>query len=76
MRRLSPCEGDTVIERSDGLDPLWSLEQVCEFLQLPLGTARKQRAMGRFVPGYRLGNYLRFRRSAVLAWLEEHADET
>ncbi|GAA0265319.1 hypothetical protein [Cryptosporangium japonicum] len=33
-------------------------------------------SLGRFVPGYRLGKYLRFRRSAVLARLEEHADET
>ncbi|GAA0265420.1 helix-turn-helix domain-containing protein [Cryptosporangium japonicum] len=52
-----------------------TLAEVCAFLRIPVGTARKQRAEGKFVPGYRVGKYLRFRRSAVLEWLEEHADE-
>jgi excisionase family DNA binding protein len=56
-------------------DRLLTLEEVCEFLQLPVATARKQRVEGKFVPAYKVGKYLRFRRSAVLEWLEAHADE-
>lgn len=58
-----------------GGDPLMTLEEVCELLRIPIGSARKQRVEGKFVPGYRIGKYVRFRRSAVLAWIEEHADE-
>lgn len=70
VRRPTNVTGNAL----DG-DRLMTLEEVCEFLQLSIGTARKQRVEGKFVPAYRIGKYLRFRRSAVLEWLEAHADE-
>lgn len=56
-------------------DRLMTLQEVCDFLQIEPGTARKQRSEGRFIPAYRIGKHLRFRRSAVLEWLESKADE-
>lgn len=64
----------TSVWPADG-DRLMTLEQVCDFLQITTGTARKQRVEGKFVPAYRVGKHLRFRCSAVLRWLDEHADE-
>jgi excisionase family DNA binding protein len=52
-----------------------TLDEVCELLQLSKQTAYKQRAMGLFVPGYRIGKWLRFRYSDVQRWIEEHRDE-
>jgi excisionase family DNA binding protein len=56
-------------------DSLLTIEQVADFLNLPVATIRKQRAMGTFAPGYRLGKHIRWRRSDILEWLEAHADE-
>lgn len=56
-------------------DRLMTLDEVCELLQLSKQTAYKQRAMGLFVPGYRIGKWLRFRYSDVQRWIEEHRDE-
>ena len=56
-------------------DQLWSIEQVAEFLNLPVGTIRKQRVEGKFAPGYRIGKHVRWKRSELLEWLEEHRDE-
>lgn len=57
-------------------DRLMSLEEVCEFLNIKTGAARKQRVEGKFIKAYKLGKWIRFKRSDVLEWLEEHADET
>jgi excisionase family DNA binding protein len=56
-------------------DYLMTIEQVAEFLQLPVATIRKQRSMGTFAPGFKLGKHVRWRRSSILEWLEAHADE-
>ncbi|MFI5959785.1 helix-turn-helix domain-containing protein [Cryptosporangium sp. NPDC051539] len=63
------------LNHAEAVDRLMTIDEVCDYLQITIGTARKQRSEGRFVRGYRLGKHLRFRRSAVDKWLEEHADD-
>ncbi len=54
---------------------LWTIQQVADFLQLPVATIRKQRIEGKFCPAYKLGKHLRWDSAEVMQWLEEHRDE-
>jgi excisionase family DNA binding protein len=59
----------------DDRDELMTLDEVCAYLRMKKQTAYKKRSMGTFVPGYHVGKWLLFRKSAVDRWLEEHRDE-
>lgn len=53
-----------------------TVEDLAEYLGLPVATIYKQRAEGTGPPGYRIGKYARWKRSEVEAWLETKRDET
>ena len=55
-------------------DRLMTVEDLAEYLRLPTGTIYKQRSEGTGPPGYRVGKYVRWRRSEVDAWLESNRD--
>jgi excisionase family DNA binding protein len=60
--------------RPPELDELWTVEQLAEILQIPTQSVYKQRSLGTGPPGYRVGKYVRFKKSDVMRWLEEHRD--
>jgi excisionase family DNA binding protein len=59
----------------DGVDLedrlLWP-EQVAEMLGLPIGTLANWRYQGRGPAFVKVGRHVRYRRSDVLGWIEEH----
>ena len=56
--RLSDLTGN----KYDG-DKMLTLEEVADLIDIPLATCRKQRSEGKFVPGFKIGKWLRFLRS-------------
>jgi excisionase family DNA binding protein len=55
--------------------PLWTIEDLASYLDVPVNGLRKQRADGKLYPGYVFGKHLRFKRDEVFAWIELHRDE-
>jgi excisionase family DNA binding protein len=55
-------------------DRLMTVDALAEYLGLPIATIYKQRSEGTGPPGFRLGKYVRWRRSEVDAWLETKRD--
>jgi excisionase family DNA binding protein len=55
-------------------DRLMTVEDLAEYLGLPTATIYKQRSEGTGPPGYRVGKFVRWRRSEVDAWLETKRD--
>jgi excisionase family DNA binding protein len=49
-------------------------DDVAAFLQVPLATLYNWRSEHKGPPAFRVGKYLRYRRQAVEAWLENQAD--
>lgn len=56
-------------------DRLMTLAELAEYLQVPPETIYRWRKRGRGPCGYRMGRYVRFRRSEVEAWLETRRDD-
>ncbi len=55
-------------------EPLISITDVSELLGIPVATLYRWRYLGEGPPGYRIGRHVRYRRSAVEAWIEQQAD--
>ena len=55
-------------------EALMTLMDLSEMLGVPVGTLYGWRHRGEGPPGYRVGRHVRYRRSAVEAWLETCAD--
>jgi hypothetical protein len=56
-------------------DPLWDVDQVATYLNVPKRTLYRWRTLGYGPPGKRVGRYLRYRASEVIGWfstLEDH----
>lgn len=56
-------------------EPLLSIEELAEWLSKPVGTLYQWRATNRGPRGIKVGGHVRYRRSDVEAWLEDHADD-
>jgi excisionase family DNA binding protein len=54
---------------------LMTLADVSEMLGIPINTLYRWRVRGECPTGYRVGRDVRYRRSAVDAWLETHTDQ-
>ena len=52
-------------------EPLMTETQVAEYLQVAPGTPSGWRSRGVGPPFFKFGNLIRYRRSDVLAWLEQ-----
>lgn len=52
-------------------DELLTLEEVAAILKVPVTTLRKWRTAGTGPRGFRVGKYVRFRRSAVEQFIQE-----
>lgn len=56
------------------IDVLMSPQEVADYLGIPLGTVYQWRYRGTGPRGSKVGKHVRYRRSDVDAWLEDHAD--
>jgi excisionase family DNA binding protein len=54
------------------VDEFWSSDTVAELLRLTRNTLEKWRVRGEGPPFVKLGGAVRYRRSDVLAWIEEN----
>ena len=50
--------------------PLWTVRDVSAFLQVPVQTLYTWRSQGSGPPSRRVGKYVRYQPSDVLAWFE------
>ena len=63
-------DGSTILT-TDQLTPLWNVQQVSEFLGIPVQTLYMWRYQGTGPKAYRLGRHLRYAPAEILRWLEE-----
>ena len=52
-------------------EPLWTPQEVADYLRVPLKTLRDWRLKGTGPTGFRVGQHVRYRRAAVLRWVAE-----
>ena len=52
-----------------------SVKDLAEYLGIPVQSVYKQRSTGTGPPGYRVGHYVRFKRSEVDDWLQSKRDD-
>ncbi len=58
----------------ESADRLMTLAELSEMLGVPVNTVYGWRCRGEGPPGYRIGRHVRYRRTAVEAWLETQTD--
>ncbi|MGZ5385467.1 MAG: helix-turn-helix transcriptional regulator [Acidimicrobiia bacterium] len=61
---------------SSGLDPLLSVDELAEYLGVPVRTIYDWRQRGQGPHGIRIGRHLRFAVSDVLSWIDAQRDAT
>jgi excisionase family DNA binding protein len=54
--------------------PLWTVQEVAEYLRVPVQTLYSWRMQGRGPRSRKIGKYLRYRAEDVTAWLEQLDD--
>jgi excisionase family DNA binding protein len=57
------------MQTSETTDPLWDVDQLSEYLNIPKRTLYRWRTQNYGPRGIRVGRYVRYRQSAVLAWI-------
>lgn len=57
-------------------DPLLTIDEVAAWIRKPKATLYSWRSRGLGPPAIRVGNMLRYRRSEVEQWLEDHTDRS
>jgi excisionase family DNA binding protein len=55
-------------------DKLWSIQELAEFLSIPVGTLYQWRSAGYGPVGRRMGKYVRFRPADVYAWVDAQGE--
>ncbi|MFI5955371.1 helix-turn-helix transcriptional regulator [Cryptosporangium sp. NPDC051539] len=56
-------------------EPLWNIDTLSEFLDVPVATIYKWRKTGDGPAAFRVGRHLRWRDSEVQTWLARQRDE-
>ena len=56
-------------------DKLWTVEDVAEFLGVPVKTLYRWRTTGYGPRGRRVGRYIRYKPADVLAWVDTCDDQ-
>ena len=64
----------TQLEPISGLDPLLSIEDLAEYLGVPVATIYDWRVDGKGPCGVRVGRHVKFTQRDVLAWIEAHRE--
>ena len=73
MREQVRTAVDKAVGPNPKMDELLSVEEVAAFYKVPVRTIYSWQATGRGPRAYRVGRYLRFKRSDCLAHLESQA---
>ena len=60
----------------ESLDRLLTVEDLADYLDVPVATIYAWRYRRQGPPGFRVGRYLRFRRSDVERWIENRIAPT
>src|SRR4051812_48337614 len=68
---LPPGGMKSEARQTSGLDPLLSIEDLAEFLGVPVTTIYDWRVNGKGPCGIRVGHHVKFAMSDVLSWLAE-----
>jgi excisionase family DNA binding protein len=58
----------------EAMEPLLTIDEVAEYLRVPVLTVRWLRQEGRFAPAVKVGRRLAWERSAVVAWVDAHRE--
>lgn len=56
------------------MEPLMTIDEVAEYLRVPVLTVRWLRQEGRFAPAVKVGRRLAWERSAVSAWVTDQRE--
>jgi excisionase family DNA binding protein len=56
------------------MEPLLTIDEVAEYLRVPVVTIRWLRQEGRFAPAVKVGRRLAWERSAVAVWVAQHRE--
>ena len=65
---------ETATDRSSALEPLMSMEELAEYLGVPIATIYDWRVAGRGPCGVRVGRHVKFAQSDVVAWIAAHRE--
>ena len=60
----------------ESIDRLLTVEDLAEYLEVPVATIYAWRYHRQGPPGFRVGRHLRFRWSDVEAWIEDRITQT
>lgn len=64
----------TKTEHDSGLDPLLSIEDLADYLGVPVATIYDWRVDGKGPCGVRVGRHVKFAQSDVRAWVQDHRE--
>ncbi len=56
------------------MEPLLTIDEVADYLRVPVLTVRWLRQEGRFCPAVKVGRRLAWERSAVASWVRDHRE--
>lgn len=56
------------------MEPLMTIDEVADYLRVPVLTIRWLRQEGRFAPAVKVGRRLAWQRSAVIAWVADQQE--
>lgn len=59
----------------DNANEFWTAEEVSNYLRIPQSTIYKL-AQDKILPGFKVGKHWRFRRDAILKWIQEKEDKS
>ena len=57
----------------DSINPLWSVEEVSDYLRVPVKTLYQWKWLGEGPPVRKIGRHLRYDPTKVRAWVAEEA---
>jgi len=57
------------------MDPLLTIDEVADYLRVPVLTIRWLRQEGRFAPAVKVGRRLAWEKSAIEEWIAAHREE-
>jgi predicted DNA-binding transcriptional regulator AlpA len=67
-------EGDRSMSQTTRVVPLWTVQDVADYLQVPVQTLYSWRMQGRGPRARKIGKYLRYRPEDVITWLDQLDD--
>jgi excisionase family DNA binding protein len=67
-------ERERAMSKPEMIAPLWTVQDVAEYLRIPVATLYSWRTTGYGPRARRIGKHLRYRPDDVMAWLDQLND--